>query len=231
MVKQNVCFPALIWLWTPALSGSDTAVFLKPDRHYVSRTLTSGVRKTAQNFDMDHRSTITRLRTLSMRSILFPIFLSGIGMVSCQADLGINCRGSSYCRAWFLGNNFYTEDVISEFWNALTTGKSANVPGGPISDAMVYDDPQGDLGHIACRTIGIGSEGICLFMQNAGKTNGSVIKARVADLVSHGCRLCGSVPLSGNNHPGESGILTVNYVRSGACHGICGVVPLPIDTA
>ncbi|KAA6406690.1 MAG: hypothetical protein FRX48_09413 [Lasallia pustulata] len=166
-----------------------------------------------------------------MRSILFPVFLSGIAVVSCQADLGINCRGSSYCRAWFLGNSFYTEDVISEFWNALTTGKSANVPGGPISDAMVYDDPQGDLGHIACRNIRIGSEGICLFMQNAGKTNGSVIKARVADLVSHGCRLCGSVPLSGNNDPGDSGILTVNYVRSGACHGICGVIPLPIDAA
>lgn len=172
--------------------------------------------------------------TLTMRSILFPIFLSGIGIVSSQADLGINCRGSSYCRAWFLGNNFYKENLISEFLNALTTGKSTNVPGGPMGDDVVYDDPQGDLGHLACRIVGPGgpgSEGICLFMQNAGSVNGSVIKARVADLVSHGCRLCGSVPLSGDNHPGESGILTVNYVSSGACHGVCGAVPLPIDTA
>ncbi|KAI4123330.1 MAG: hypothetical protein LQ347_006195, partial [Umbilicaria vellea] len=79
-------------------------------------------------------------------------------------------------------NNFYTEDVIGEFRNALTTGKSTNVPGGPIGDNMVYDDPQGDLGHLACRVIGTGSQGICLFMQNAGSVNGSVIKARVADL-------------------------------------------------
>lgn len=166
-----------------------------------------------------------------MRSILFPIFLSGIGIVSSQADLGINCRGSSYCKAWFLGDIFYTEDVISEFWDALTMGKSANVPGGPIGDDMIYDDPRGDLGHLACRPIGRGSEGICLFLQNAGSVNGSVIKARVADLVGHRCRLCGSVPLSGDNHPGESGILTVNYVSSGACNGVCGVVPLPVNIA
>ena len=166
-----------------------------------------------------------------MRSILFPIFLSGIGIVSSQADLGINCRGSYYCRAWFLGNNFYTEDVISEFRDALSMGNSKNIPGGPIPDTMVYDDPLGDAGHIACRIVGTGTEGICLFMQNAGSVKGSVIKARIADLVSHGCRLCGSVPLSGNNHPGESGILTVNYVNSGACRGVCGVIPLPVDTA
>ena len=167
---------------------------------------------------------------VNMNSIIFPVFFAGIGIVSSQADLGINCRGSFYCKAWFLGNSFYTEDVISDFWDALSVGNSTNIPGGPIDDAMVYDERQGPSGHIACRQVSIGGQGICLFIQDAADANGSTIKARVADLNNHGCRLCGSVPLSGNNDAADLGILTANYVSSGACDGICGVVPVPTDT-
>ena len=70
---------------------------------------------------------------------------------------------------------------------------------------------------------------MCLFLQGdlpigTVNVNGSVIKARISDLKNHGCKSCGSVPLSGNNDPRAAGILTANYVQdTQGCNGVCGM--------
>ena len=41
------------------------------------------------------------------------------------------------------------------------------------------------------------------------------------NLRGHGCHVCGSAPLSGDNDPNSHGILTVNYVGGAVCKGLC----------
>ena len=41
------------------------------------------------------------------------------------------------------------------------------------------------------------------------------------ELLQHGCTLCGSVPLAEDNDPEREGVLTVNYVASEVCAGVC----------
>lgn len=41
------------------------------------------------------------------------------------------------------------------------------------------------------------------------------------ELVEHGCRVCGSVPLSGDNVPEEMGVMTANFVVRPSCVGWC----------
>lgn len=63
-----------------------------------------------------------------------------------------------------------------------------------------------------------------MFMQGnvpAEGVDGYTIGRRIADLNWHGCHLCGSVPLSGDNDADKMGILTVNYVTGKGCNGIC----------
>lgn len=52
-------------------------------------------------------------------------------------------------------------------------------------------------------------------------TTGKVLKQRLKELWGHGCRVCGSVPLSGDNDPRVEGWLTVNYVGGVVCPGLC----------
>lgn len=52
-------------------------------------------------------------------------------------------------------------------------------------------------------------------------TFGAEIKRKLKQLSDHGCHSCGSVPLSDGNDPAEAGILTVNYISSVACPGLC----------
>ena len=50
---------------------------------------------------------------------------------------------------------------------------------------------------------------------------GALIKRKLQELSEHGCRVCGSVPLSGDNDPNSQGILTVNYIGGVVCKGLC----------
>ncbi|MCJ1256911.1 hypothetical protein MMC24_004736 [Lignoscripta atroalba] len=132
-------------------------------------------------------------------------------LLTLTSALGINCRGSILC-------NQQPTNVINDLYDALTTGNSTRVPHGPISDNVLYN--AGD--QIAC--YGVGKGGICLFMQGnvpEGAMPGYVLKERIEDLNHHGCRTCGSVPLSGDNDPDEMGILTANYVDIRKCIGVC----------
>ncbi|KAA6415501.1 MAG: hypothetical protein FRX48_00216 [Lasallia pustulata] len=163
-------------------------------------------------------------RTPAVPSLLplgIALLLSACSPVT--AALGINCRGHvPFCNPAYAGLPV-SVDLISSFWDALSVGNSTVVPGGPIADTSVYHGPYADPRQIACRALD-GGTGICLFLQGnvpAAGVDGSVVKARVADLNNHGCWYCGSVPLSGNNHPEEMGILTSNYVRNALCNGVC----------
>lgn len=55
------------------------------------------------------------------------------------------------------------------------------------------------------------------------------------DLINHGCRVCGSVPVDFPNNDPSNGILTINYVKDIAgCKGVCGddgavVIPFPVQ--
>ena len=55
----------------------------------------------------------------------------------------------------------------------------------------------------------------------ASGVTGALIKRKLQELSGHGCLVCGSVPLSGDNDPGSRGILTVNYIGGMVCKGLC----------
>lgn len=148
-----------------------------------------------------------------------PFFLTLLSYVHITRGLGINCRGSSQCSGLFQTTG--TTDLLYYFDQSLWYGSDSSLPNGPINDQAVYHSGE----HIMCARnshLGIGS--ICLFLQ--GNTPlvgipGYVIKNKVADLVAHGCRVCGSVPIGPDNDPSTLGILTSNYVRDKSCQGLC----------
>ena len=55
----------------------------------------------------------------------------------------------------------------------------------------------------------------------ATEVDGETIVRRVYELGVHGCGICGSVPLSGDNDAMKEGILVSNYVLKGYCNGVC----------
>lgn len=80
--------------------------------------------------------------------------------------------------------------------------------------------------HILCLPVGNAQlGGICAFTHgsnvSAAGVTGDVVMQRLEELSRHGCRVCGSVPLSGDNNPRSQGILTVNYVDGVVCKGLC----------
>ncbi|KAL6718211.1 hypothetical protein ACLMJK_004299 [Lecanora helva] len=50
---------------------------------------------------------------------------------------------------------------------------------------------------------------------------GTLLLAKMQQLIEHGCQGCGSVPLEDGNDPTVMGKLTVNYVRNSECVGLC----------
>ena len=161
-----------------------------------------------------------------MRSISFITLIIALCAVSSTAGggvsvnsgnskpLGINCRGSFFC-AWGLEGR----PIIQHFYDAIVSGSQLNMLGGPVPDERMYF-AGGDLSDIAC----IKGSNVCLFLQgNVPPTgvNGSTIKKRLGDLRDHGCHICGSVPLSGDNDPAKMGILVANFVTKGSCDGVC----------
>lgn len=137
------------------------------------------------------------------------------------SSLGINCRGSVLCP----DNIGPSPDYISTLL-AITNGNAVDCPSdfscGPLNDADVFFPKD----HILCLPTGqslLG--GICVFVQGrnvpATGVTGALVKKKLAELSDHGCRVCGSVPLGGDNDPKRQGILTVNYISKLACKGLC----------
>lgn len=135
--------------------------------------------------------------------------------------LGINCRGSILCPQ--------SPGFLSDSIGALVRITNGNVgycpPGyscGPLNDTEFYLPTH----HIVCLPTGqsfLG--GLCAFAQGSNVpttgVTGALIKRKLRELRDHGCLVCGSVPLGDNNDPHSQGILTVNYVSSEACKGLC----------
>ena len=123
---------------------------------------------------------------------------------------GINCLGSSQCSRLF--NTISSTNLIAHFnW---TVWHRVN------DTASFYKHRQIACGKNASWLVG----GVCLFLQGNVSDNGisgSTLKARISDLSYHGCKYCGSVPVSGDNDPRSAGLLTANYVRYPVCDGLC----------
>lgn len=120
---------------------------------------------------------------------------------SIAAGQGINCNGSSQC--------------------GITGGRSADILAAVqnIDTGRTYQNGE----KIACTDkLGVG---ICAFLQGTGGITGDLIKTLVQDLVNHGCKVCGSVPVffnSGDNNINDHGELTINWVAStDECSGLC----------
>lgn len=119
--------------------------------------------------------------------------------------LGVNCKGAFRCA--FLINPDLLDRLILNF--------------DLIDDGALYKNKA----PISC--LGGGLIGyFCAFTQGhmpSDGTTGSLLKQKIQELRNHGCRACGSVPLSAND-PNVKGILTVNYVTTiGVCIqlGVC----------
>ncbi|KAL9135413.1 MAG: hypothetical protein Q9175_003402 [Cornicularia normoerica] len=128
-------------------------------------------------------------------------------------SLGINCRGSFLCPTFI---EAFPPDYIGTFIRIVNGSAPYCPPGfwcGPLNDTDIYLPND----HIVCLPLGqsfLG--GICAFTQGsnvpATGLNGALIKQRLQELSDHGCLVCGSVPLSGDNDPDRQGMLTVNYI-------------------
>ena len=160
--------------------------------------------------------TMTQARGLALLLVL-PLFVRAVrpGISS----LGVNCDGSWVC---------YHEYSVIE-------------PMAIMLPYMQNNDIWSTGSHIICLPVAgflvPKNAGFCLFMQgDTGSQNqivlpdgtsitgvdGTTVKALIPKLFQHGCRGCGSIPISSDNDPHLLGILTVNYVtdRRG-CQGIC----------
>lgn len=143
-------------------------------------------------------------------SFLSLLILSCASATRVWPPKGINCNGSSQCSRWF--NTVNSEQLISSFNHTIWTRIR--------DDAYFFRHDQIICAKNAHWAIG----GICLFLMGnipIEGISGLVLKRRINDLAYHGCRYCGSVPVSGNNDPTKAGRLTSNYVFHPECDGLC----------
>ena len=151
-----------------------------------------------------------------------PLSINYSSHTSPSDSLGVNCRGSFLCPAYI---EAFPPNYIGTFIS-ITNGNAAHCPPGfscgPLNNTEFYLPND----HIVCLPLGrsfLG--GICAFAQgnNAPATGiiGALIKRKLQELSDHGCRVCGSVPLSEDNDPDSLGILTVNYIGGMVCRGLC----------
>ncbi|KAL8671830.1 MAG: hypothetical protein Q9224_007607, partial [Gallowayella concinna] len=138
-----------------------------------------------------------------------------LGTRSGVKSAGINCRGSSQCS--FTTNTSPT--ILAEFNSTLYSNTGASppgkpfLPGGPIQDLELYYKGE----HIICaRNLRWLVGSICIFLQGEyvpkSGVPGFVIKRLVSQMSRHGCKFCGSVPVSEDNDPFRLGVLTSNFV-------------------
>ena len=161
-------------------------------------------------------SSTCHCRTFSLLLASVSIYLQ-LFVIPVQT-LGINCRGSVLCPdgriRWPYLNTLIQ---IAKGTNCISA------PGfncGPINDTDIWAPGK----HIVCLPQQVSIGGLCVFAQGSvaplGIT-GDLVERKLAELKQHGCRVCGSVPLSDDNNPNTAGELTVNWVSSGACWGMC----------
>ena len=148
-----------------------------------------------------------------MRLHVFSLFLPTALLVllhfpPLNVALGINCRGSLKC-------------TVALFLPPRSTPLGAML--GSCAAEIDLHRPYLRGEHIAC-VKAVDGGGICLFMQGNVPFEG-ILGYKLCDplreLVKHGCRVCGSVPLSGDNVPEEMGEMTANFVVSPSCVGWC----------
>ncbi|KAL8842820.1 MAG: hypothetical protein Q9176_002456 [Flavoplaca citrina] len=161
--------------------------------------------------------------------------------------MGINCRGSSQCSFTTVNSPDILREFDSTLYTAHGTSPSSNphLPGSlplphsrtrPSSRPSVPTQPlylplpdlelffKGE--HIICaRNLHWLVGSICVFLQGdhvpASGVPGFIIKRLVHHLVFHGCKFCGSIPVSEDNNPYRLGVLTSNYVTDQGCQGVC----------
>ncbi|KAI5465242.1 killer toxin [Mariannaea sp. PMI_226] len=137
------------------------------------------------------------MKSIGLSSVLAVAGIATSGVLG----LGINCQGNYECHD--AGGS--VGDLISYVL--------------PIDPNRWYNNGE----HIACVENHLGT-GICAFLQGTGGAPGSSILPLLQALQDHGCYKCGSVPLyfpQGDNDPNTHGILTINYVGSPNCNGLC----------
>ncbi|KAH7186243.1 killer toxin Kp4/SMK [Fusarium flagelliforme] len=121
---------------------------------------------------------------------------------SLSEALGINCRGSGLC----VGN----KGAITQMAGQLRV----------IDSSKTFSAGE----HITCVEIdNIGDPSICLFYQQTGDLRFTVAETQALfqQILDHGCKLCGSVPLDGRDV--KNGELTVNAVTNAK-----KLVPAPV---
>ncbi|KAF9257361.1 killer toxin [Marasmius fiardii PR-910] len=135
---------------------------------------------------------------MKLLAVLVPfalnVFTTPVSASTLAPQLGINCRGSVLCSS-------QTTASLSGVFNTVRG----------IDDNRQYGDGQ----NIVCL------DHLCAFYQKTGRTNSAALaKQLLQGLLDHKCTRCGSNPtLPGNNV--DTGELTVNYVSSPGCEGIC----------
>lgn len=126
--------------------------------------------------------------------------LSLIAITINSALAGINCNGSGDCA----GTPGTLGDLIADAYQ--------------IDPNRWYNNGE----HIACSD-NRGGGGLCAFFQNTLGGPGSSVLTLLQDLQAHGCNKCGSIPVNfpqGDNSENH-GELTVNFVVSAGCTGLC----------
>ena len=149
---------------------------------------------------------------LASISISFQLFVIPV------QTLGINCRGSLLCPARRFKYPYLNMLIgIAKGTNCIS---DSGFNCGPINDTDIW----GPGKHILCLPQEANIGGLCIFAHGnvppLGVT-GDLVERKLAELKKYGCHVCGSVPLSDDNDANTAGELTVNWVSSGACWGMC----------
>lgn len=141
------------------------------------------------------------LLALALTAFLLPLLL----LLSTPVNgVGINCHGSARC---LTSDNMGVMEKLAAHM-ARMHDRDVYMPGQSI--ACFYDGWSGFY---------------CAFVQGKraprGGVYGVLLKEKMRQLVEHGCRGCGSVPLAADNESRTSGLLTVNFVMLAPCTGLC----------
>lgn len=152
--------------------------------------------------------------------------------------LGINCRGSGFCKlaSWQNKNPERVMQALRDaIWASPKPNSTAYTSGAHViclSSSVAINTEVGAAAPENAVSAGfsvsgkINSGGICVFPQlpsSTGNITLGLIRGLSDKLLEHGCGTCGSVPvkfLEGSNDPGP-GILTYNYVKDPSCTGSC----------
>lgn len=145
---------------------------------------------------------------------------------------GINCLGSSQCSFTTVDSKNIMAEFNSTVYHGPGNTSQPHLGGGPLPELELWYKGE----HIVCAENWHLFQGsICLFLDGKNVPQngvpGFVIKQRINDLLYHGCKFCGSVPVLGNNEAQEAGVLTSNYILARGCQGVCKVKGRPMRFA